>query len=154
MYADVGCQERISDGGVYRNSSLFQKLQENNLNLPSPSPLPGCDYDLPYVLVTDIAFALHIDIMKPFLGDNQEGSYIKLSVPHAAMLSSTTIVSSLQLVLDSVNAAGQHTGVLTACDMVYGRFLKGSPRHRTSLDTDTGWVRLFYSARKWPSVVG
>lgn len=32
-YAVVGCQTRISDGGVFRNSTLFKKLNENQLNL-------------------------------------------------------------------------------------------------------------------------
>ncbi|GBP66562.1 hypothetical protein EVAR_44423_1 [Eumeta japonica] len=50
----------------------------------------------------------------------------------------------------SPDAIGQHTGVLTARDMHYGRFLKGSPRHRMSLNTDTGRVHLFYPARKQP----
>ncbi|GBP04591.1 hypothetical protein EVAR_68673_1 [Eumeta japonica] len=54
----------------------------------------------------------------------------------------------------SPNAAGQHTGVTTTRDMPYGRFLKGSPRHRMSLDTDTGRVHLSYPARKRPDGMG
>ncbi|GBP33053.1 Zinc finger protein 324A [Eumeta japonica] len=51
------------------------------------------------------------------------------------------------------NAAGQHTGMTTARVMLYERFFRGSPRHRhrMSLDTDTGRIRLFYPARKQPS---
>lgn len=28
-FVDIGCQGRISNGGVFRNSSLFEKLIEN-----------------------------------------------------------------------------------------------------------------------------
>ncbi|GBP11069.1 hypothetical protein EVAR_79740_1 [Eumeta japonica] len=54
----------------------------------------------------------------------------------------------------SSNTTGQHTRVPMARDMLYERFLRVSFRHRMSLDTDTGRVRLSYSARKWPSGVG
>jgi len=40
MYADIGSQGRISDGGVFKNSSLWQKMSSDSLNLPMPSPLP------------------------------------------------------------------------------------------------------------------
>jgi len=37
---DVGCQGRISDGGIYRNSSFKKALDQGHLNLPDPAPLP------------------------------------------------------------------------------------------------------------------
>ena len=40
IFADVGCQGRISDGGVYRNSFFYRATQENLLELPSDEPLP------------------------------------------------------------------------------------------------------------------
>ncbi|CAK1587680.1 unnamed protein product [Parnassius mnemosyne] len=74
IFADVGCQERISDGGVFRNSLLFQKLSRGDLNLPAPSPLSGCDNAMPYVFVADNAFPLQTNIMKPYPGEHPEGS--------------------------------------------------------------------------------
>lgn len=74
IFADVGCQGRISDGGVFQNSVLFRKLNRNDLKLPPPSPLPGCDDAIPYVFVADNAFPLHTNIMKPFPGEHPEGS--------------------------------------------------------------------------------
>lgn len=41
LYANIGCQGRISDGGVLRDSGLFKKLENNSLNLPAHSTLPG-----------------------------------------------------------------------------------------------------------------
>ncbi|RVE45299.1 hypothetical protein evm_010071 [Chilo suppressalis] len=39
IFADIGCQGRISDGGVFRNSLLWNKICLNELNLPTPHPL-------------------------------------------------------------------------------------------------------------------
>ena len=40
MFIDVGCQGRISDGGVYNNVSLSNAIENNLLDLPPPRPLP------------------------------------------------------------------------------------------------------------------
>ena len=40
MFIDAGCQGRISDGGVYYNSSLSNAIENNLLDLPPPRPLP------------------------------------------------------------------------------------------------------------------
>nr|XP_022903892.1 uncharacterized protein LOC111416171 [Onthophagus taurus] len=64
IYFDVGCNGRISDGGVYNNCELSKCLQQNTLHLPSPRSLPG--RTIPYVIVADDAFALKKYIMKPF----------------------------------------------------------------------------------------
>ena len=41
LFADVGCQGRISDGGVYRNSFFYRATQDNSLDLPPDKPLPS-----------------------------------------------------------------------------------------------------------------
>lgn len=56
-YVDIGCQGRISDGGVFRNTDLWRKLQHNQLRLPPDEPLPSRNETLPYVFVGDEAFA-------------------------------------------------------------------------------------------------
>lgn len=74
LYADVGCQGRISDGGVFRNTSFYQKLSSGSLQLPPPQLLPGGDKLLPYVILTDDAFPLQEHIMKPFSGYHSTGT--------------------------------------------------------------------------------
>lgn len=51
---------------MFRESSLGIKLKENNLNLPQPSYLPGFNFRMPYVIVEDDGFLLHINLMKPY----------------------------------------------------------------------------------------
>ena len=75
LFVDVGSQGRISDGGVYRNSSFNKALERGYLNLPDPEPLPSSDepawiHDkndpIPYVFVADDAFPLGKNCMKPY----------------------------------------------------------------------------------------
>ena len=76
IFADVGCQGRISDGGVYRNSSFCSRLCKGELNLPLPRPLPQStdptwvlfqeDEPVPFIFVGDNAFPLNEHVMKPY----------------------------------------------------------------------------------------
>lgn len=76
LYVDVGCQGRISDGGIFRNSSFHANMVNNKLDLPPPRPLPKSNADswkplesddaVPFVFVADNAFPLTNGIMKPY----------------------------------------------------------------------------------------
>lgn len=63
---DVGCNGRISDGGVFSNCSLSRPLAENSLNIPGPKALPHREKLVPHVIVADDAFPLKPYIMKPY----------------------------------------------------------------------------------------
>lgn len=41
LYVDIGCNGRISDGGVFKNSNIYRALEEKRLNIPAPTLLPG-----------------------------------------------------------------------------------------------------------------
>ncbi|XP_023312981.1 protein ALP1-like [Anoplophora glabripennis] len=74
MFADVGCQGRISDGGVFKNSKLYKMINENSLGLPLPEELRGREMKVPYYFIGDSAFALCENLMKPYPGDHAPGS--------------------------------------------------------------------------------
>nr|CAI5856995.1 unnamed protein product [Callosobruchus analis] len=74
IFADVGCQGRISDGGVFRNTIFNQKLQNNELNLPGDQNLPGRQQTMPFVFVADDAFPLQRHIMNPYAGTHAKGA--------------------------------------------------------------------------------
>lgn len=65
IYVDVGCNGRISDGGVFNKCSFAHALETNQLHLPRSKPLPGREVTVPYLLVADDAFALKPNILKP-----------------------------------------------------------------------------------------
>ncbi len=74
IYANVGCQGRISDGGVF-DASYFKKCLDNTtICLPQPLALPQTDIEAPFVFLGDEAFPLTPNIMKPFPGDHHKGS--------------------------------------------------------------------------------
>lgn len=73
MFADVGCQGRISDGGVFNNSPLKHKINSGE-NFPSDTCLPGRTTECPFVFLGDNAFPLSKRVMKPFPGNPQQGS--------------------------------------------------------------------------------
>ena len=66
IYVDIGCNGRISDGGVFRNCNLYQMLEEKKLNIPQPMPLPNTNIQFPHVIVADDAFPLKEHILKPY----------------------------------------------------------------------------------------
>ena len=76
LIAEVGCQGRISDVGVFRNSAFNLALSNNSLNLPDPKPLPATNdpfcgttskpKKIPMVFVADDAFPLIKHSMKPY----------------------------------------------------------------------------------------
>lgn len=74
LFVNVGCQGRISDGGVFKNSHLHSKIENKTLNLPPATPLIGQKKETPYVFVADDAFALAQNIMKPYPGLHLKGS--------------------------------------------------------------------------------
>ena len=66
---DVGCQGRISGGGVYNDSSLSNAIENKLLDLPPPRLLPFSedpewihDHEtecFPFMIVADNAFPLN-----------------------------------------------------------------------------------------------
>ena len=66
IYVDIGCNGRVSDGGVFKNSTFYNKIEEKTLNIPQPSLLPGSTINAPYVIVADEAFAMTTYLIKPY----------------------------------------------------------------------------------------
>lgn len=64
----------MSDGGIFRETVLWNKITTETLNFPDPHPLPGSDVNVPYVLLADSAFALHKNVMKPYPGMHNIGN--------------------------------------------------------------------------------
>ncbi|XP_035919354.1 protein ANTAGONIST OF LIKE HETEROCHROMATIN PROTEIN 1-like [Anopheles stephensi] len=69
LFVDVGCQGRISDGGVLANSLIYHKLERNELNIPPPEILQvPYQIKVPYYLLGDQAFAMKEYCLRPFGG--------------------------------------------------------------------------------------
>lgn len=48
IFADVGCQGRISDGGVFRNTEIYRRMQANLLQLPTATCLENREKNVLY----------------------------------------------------------------------------------------------------------
>ena len=66
LFVEVGCNGRISDGGVFTASALYRALESNLLQIPDTNTLPGRNIPVPYTIVADDAFPLKSYLMKPF----------------------------------------------------------------------------------------
>ncbi|XP_062571585.1 uncharacterized protein LOC134233621 [Saccostrea cucullata] len=66
IYIDIGCNGRISDGGIFARCSLHERLENSTMSLPPPKPLPGRRNDIPYIIVGDEAFPLKPYLLKPY----------------------------------------------------------------------------------------
>lgn len=99
-FVDIGCQGRISDGGVFRNSSLFEKLDRKLLNLPPNNPLPLQEKPLPYVFVADDAFSLTVNMMKLYPGVYDKGT--KQRVSNYRLSRSRRVVENVFGIMSSV----------------------------------------------------
>lgn len=71
LYVDVGTNGRVSDGGVWANTTLCSKLERGEIHLPEDQKLPGSQRTVPFVLIGDDAFPLKRYLMKPFPFKNQ-----------------------------------------------------------------------------------
>jgi hypothetical protein len=63
IMADVGCNGRVSDGGVIEETAFYSKLKSGKLYLPKIEETVN---NLNFVFVGDDAFALRDDLIKPF----------------------------------------------------------------------------------------
>ncbi|XP_066139302.1 uncharacterized protein [Euwallacea fornicatus] len=66
ILADVGTNGRISDGGVLQNTKFFERMQCKTLKIPRPEDVANSSRCLPYVFVSDDAFPLGPNMLKPF----------------------------------------------------------------------------------------
>jgi hypothetical protein len=74
LYSDIQCQRIISDGGYFRNTKLFKKIENKELLLPADQLLPNKTLPMSYKKKADDTLALSKNIMKPYRGPYNEGS--------------------------------------------------------------------------------
>lgn len=68
VVVEIGAQGRQSDSGVFQNSEMGQRFNNNSMNLPEPDEIYTDGPVLPYYLVGDEAFGLKPYIQKPYPG--------------------------------------------------------------------------------------
>ncbi|CAK1592280.1 unnamed protein product [Parnassius mnemosyne] len=71
IYIDVGSYGKDCDSTIFTNSTFYQKLMNNDLQIPEPKPISSTNpIPVPFVIVGDEAFGQTDKIMRPFGGSN------------------------------------------------------------------------------------
>jgi len=76
IYADVACQDLFPDGGAFKHISFSKRIEHNNVHLLPAETLPGKPLAVPFVFVANDAFALSVNIMKPYAGHSPGSSLL------------------------------------------------------------------------------
>ncbi|XP_068129135.1 uncharacterized protein [Hyperolius riggenbachi] len=63
---DVGSYGSTADSNIFRSSLIGSRLYNGTLNLPGPKPIQEHGEPMPHVMVGDEAFALYVNLMKPY----------------------------------------------------------------------------------------
>lgn len=74
IYTNVGAEGKSADGGVWGATRLARAMEhdrekpdeEPQAFIPQPAPIVNDDRDIPYAIVGDDAFALSVNLMKPY----------------------------------------------------------------------------------------
>lgn len=74
IFADIADPGSISPVGVFQNSSFWQNIESDTLNLPSDTPLPGRENNVPYVFLSSGPFPSYKHILRPFPGKHDSGT--------------------------------------------------------------------------------
>ena len=65
LTVDIGAYGKQSDGGIFRNSAVYQSLETRSLQVPEDTVLPHSENKLPHIFVGDEAYLLTTILTKP-----------------------------------------------------------------------------------------
>lgn len=135
LYIDVGCNGRVSDGGVFNKCSFAAAMNNGALNLPEVSPLHGRTMNLPFVVVADDAFALRTNVMKPFPGRSLNAAQriynYRLSRARRVVENAFGILSArFRVLLNAINLdANKTTRITLACCALHNFLIEKTPAY-------------------------
>ncbi|XP_028132028.2 uncharacterized protein LOC114327552 [Diabrotica virgifera virgifera] len=128
LYINVGVNGRMSDGGVFRESSLKKAMERNLLNFPPDQNLPRSNSGVPYVFVCDDAFPLSERIMKPYpsrnLSNDKRIFNYRLSRARRVIENAFGIMSNrFRVLLSTINLGPDKVETITLACCVLHNFL-------------------------------
>ncbi|XP_046389323.1 uncharacterized protein LOC124158179 [Ischnura elegans] len=129
LYIDVGVNGRVSDGGVFLESTLAEALRQNSLHIPPNIALPGRVLGVPHVIVADDAFPLQHNIMKPYpdRGLSLQKRNFNYRLSRARRTSENAfgiLVNRFRILLNCINLSVEKVEIVTLACIVLHNFLR------------------------------
>ena len=130
IYVDIGCNGRISDGRVFRKSTLSKAISTNLLNIPGPCTLDDGVTEAPYVIVADDAFPLMENLMKPypFRGLSKEQRIYNYHLSRARRIVENVfgiLADRFRIFLSPILLSPKNVEILTLACCTLHNFLRG-----------------------------
>ena len=154
LYADIGSEGRLSDGGIWKKSDFFNKLEKEELGLPEDGMLQ--DTAVAHHIVADDAFALSKRLMKPYskrgLTEGEEIFNYRLSRARRIVENVFGILGNRFRVLQSsISGACVDTNqVVLACCVLHNLLRRECPRgYLSHQDVDTEDVNGDLQGGEW-----
>lgn len=147
-YIDVGVNGRVSDGGVYRQSSLAKAVASNYLKIPEERCLPGRNMPVPFVIFADAAFPLSHNILKPFpfrnLTNEQRIFNYRLSRGRRVVESAFGILANrFRILLSTINLGPEKVQIVTQACCALHNFLRAEEPSTTFEEVDGQYIFQF-----------
>ena len=133
LYINFGTNGRVSDGGVIENTDFHRKLCDGSLNLPGTNPVNG----LPHVFISDEAFALRKDFMKPYNSKDldQQKRIFNYHLSRARRVVENVfgiMVSRFHVLQQRINLKPENIeSVVLACCVLHNFLRRNAPAHYT-----------------------
>lgn len=134
LYINVGAQGSSSDGGVFKDTALFKRLEKGRARLPPAEPLPGGQVDVPYFIVADDAFAMRTWLLKPYPHRDmtREERILNYRLSRARRIVENAfgiLVSRFRVLLSTIQLEPDNvTKVVKACCILHNLLAEKRPR--------------------------
>ena len=121
----------MNDTGVWNSSDLREKLKDDCLNIPAPTPLPLGYISILYVFVGDDALALKSYMIKPYPQTNltPEKRVYNYHYSRARRISGNlfgTVANKWRIFQQPLNLSPEKARTITTCSLVLHNFLQKS----------------------------
>lgn len=126
---DIGAYGSQSDGGIFSKSQISKVFENNLLEVPQYTNLPGTNIDHPYCIVADEAFPLRNWLMRPFpgreLNDNKRIFNYRLSRARRIVENAFGILSAkFRIFRRCIEATPEHATLICQAAVVLHNYLR------------------------------
>lgn len=148
IYVDVGVNGRVSDGGVFRSSTLSKAITQNTIGIPESKPLPGRQKAVPYVILADAAFPLSEHILKhyPFRNMTEEQRIFNYRLSRGRRVVENVfghLANRFRVFLTTINLGPEKVQSITLACCALHNFLKRENPKQYEEEIDKDYVFKF-----------